>query len=168
MSDRAAPVILSDEIEEHLIESFDRTAALQGRWAYLLMSLYIMNAESLSSSLGFDLYPYLWFNMLYGFAVLLVNRPTFTPVKIIPRVTVSILGSLMFNHATMNCFKWLSSYSLGGPYARAFCGFICGRIMMVHFQALLYHLDTRTTIPGVLVLRDIAFEQMYMRSHFRQ
>lgn len=67
----------------------------------------------------------------------------------------------MFNHSSLICYRWIYSIFAERPYVLTFMGFMSGRIMMIHLLAFMYHIDTRTNIPGAAVPRDYAFEGMY-------
>lgn len=73
---------------------------------------------------------------------------------------ISILGSMMFNYSSIFFFNWLSKSIPDRPYLLTFLGFLGGRILMVHFLAYLYHIDTRS-IVGSTLRHDAAYETMY-------
>ncbi|XP_072384811.1 uncharacterized protein [Diabrotica undecimpunctata] len=146
----------------HFMRSFSWAASLQGGIAYFLMSIHAVNPYILITIFGFDPYYFLWVTMVYGLGIMILSRPAMRPISPVNRIAFGILGSLMFCHASRNCFDWLNYLYPERTYLRTFLGFFSGRIMMVHFLAYLYHVDTRTNIPGVHVHRDRVFEQMYM------
>ncbi|KAJ8975546.1 hypothetical protein NQ317_009202 [Molorchus minor] len=156
--------VLSEEEQWRLlVENFCLAAIFQGRLAYCLMSIHAVNPSIMNYCFGTDLYPYLWANMVYGIAVMIYCRPCLRPIAPFNRMVFGLLGSLMFNHSSMICFNWLSHIIPDNIYFLTFMGFISGRIMMVHLLAFLYHVDTRTNVPGVTVVRDSTFEAMYSR-----
>ncbi|CAG9861533.1 unnamed protein product [Phyllotreta striolata] len=161
MGDEVNTALSEQQQWEQFVISFYNCAMLQGTVAYLLMSIYAVAPQEISSYLGFDLAGYLWSNMVYGLSVVIFSRPTFRSVSPSNRIAFALLGSLMFNHASMNCFSWIHRTFPERPYVRGFLGFFAGRIMMVHFLAFLYHMDTRTITPGVRMERSPVFEQIY-------
>ncbi|KAG5877902.1 hypothetical protein JTB14_011619 [Gonioctena quinquepunctata] len=118
--------------------------------------------SSLSKIFGIDPYPYLWATMLYGIAIMIFARPSLVTISPLNRIAFGMLGSLMFNHASMVCFQWVCTIFIERPLMRMFMGFLSGRLMMVHLLAFLYHMDTRSNIPNINVPREMAFEGMYI------
>nr|XP_022920349.1 uncharacterized protein LOC111428860 isoform X3 [Onthophagus taurus] len=53
----------------------------------------------------------------------------------------SILGSMMFNYSSMLVFEFLKEKLDHRPILLTLLGFICGRMMMLHFLSYLYHVD---------------------------
>nr|XP_023014381.1 uncharacterized protein LOC111504122 isoform X1 [Leptinotarsa decemlineata] len=153
--------LTEEEQWEHFLEMFYLAATFQGRAAYFLMSIHAVNPGVLTQILGIDPFPYLWATMIYGVAIMIFSRPSMRVIFPLNRIAFGMLGSLMFNHASMVCFKYLCTVFPDRPFMRTFMGFLSGRLMMVHLLAFLYHIDTRTNIPDLYVTRDVAFEGMY-------
>ncbi|KAJ8949984.1 hypothetical protein NQ318_002393 [Aromia moschata] len=156
-------VLTEEEQWRNLVQNFCLAAIFQGRLSYCLMSIHAVNPHILNYWLSFDLYPYLWANMVYGITIMIYTRPSLRVISPFNRMVFGILGSLMFNHSSMICYNWLSTIIPDNSYFLTFMGFLAGRIMMVHLLAFLYHIDTRTNVPGVIVLRNSTFESMYSR-----
>ncbi|XP_063919715.1 uncharacterized protein LOC135134811 [Zophobas morio] len=125
------------------LELFYITATLQGRIAYFLMSIHAVNPSILKSFTDYNPKKYLFANMVYGVGVMLYCRPSMRAISRFNRTVFSILGSLMFNHSSL-----------------LFYG--CGRVMMLHLLAYLYHVDSR--YRGFHIRPYPEYESMY-RQH---
>lgn len=67
----------------------------------------------------------------------------------------------MLNYASCLMYDWLKEH-ISNPYILSLLGFVSGRIAFVHFIAFLYHMDSRTIYRGRRIMRDPAFEVMYI------
>lgn len=148
-----------EDIIKECIESFYLTASLQGRLAYLIMSIHAVNPEIVSTVWNYNPKPLLFSNMLYGIGVYIYSRPNMMQFNPIHRTTFSVLGSMSFNYSSMLVYDWLVEKLSDRPYLLTFMGFLCGRLMMLHLLAYIYHVDNR--VPGS-VRRNSAFDAMYM------
>nr|XP_008190955.1 PREDICTED: uncharacterized protein LOC103312336 isoform X1 [Tribolium castaneum] len=143
-------------------EMFSISATLQGRVAYLLMSIHAVNPHIVKSFTNCDPKHYLFMNMLYGVAIMIYCRPSMYAISKFNRAAFSILGSLMFNHSSMLCYEWLVEKLSHRPYLLTFLGFLSGRIMMLHLLAYCYHVDSR--YRGFHIRPYPEYESMY-RQH---
>ncbi|KAJ8968769.1 hypothetical protein NQ314_002118 [Rhamnusium bicolor] len=155
-------ILTEQEQWNYFVRDFFIAAIFQGRFAYCLMSLHAVNPSILTYFVNSDPYPYLWANMVYGITVMIYTRPSLSVIAPFNRMVFGVLGSLMFNHSSMICYDWLTTLYPDSPYLLTFMGFMSGRLMMVHLLAFLYHIDTRSNIPGTIIRRDFAFETMYL------
>lgn len=147
-----------DAAIEECMRNFYTVATLQGRMAYLFMSIHAVNPEILNNILPFDPHHILWCNMFYGTTLHLYARPNMGQFTLVHRAIFSILGSLMFNYSTMRVFRYFAERLDERPLLMTILGFTAGRIMMFHFLAYLYHVDSRT--PGT-TRRDAMYDSMY-------
>lgn len=147
-----------ERIIDDCIRTFYRIATLQGRIAYLLMSIHAVNPAILNRLLHNKLHQILWYNMLYGTTIHLYSRPNMRPVNPGHRICFSILGSLMFNYSAMRVFGYFAQYVEERPYLMTFLGFLAGRAMIVQLLAYLYHVDSRS---GTVAIGDHLFDSIY-------
>lgn len=148
-----------EDIINDCIQSFYFTASVQGRLAYLIMSIHAVNPDIISAICSYNPKPLLFTNMLYGIGVYIYSRPNMVQLSPIHRATFSVLGSMSFNYSSMLVYDWLVEKLVDRPYLLTFMGFMCGRLMMLHLLAYIYHVDNR--VPGS-VRRNSAFDAMYI------
>lgn len=146
-----------DAAVEECIRNFYTIATIQGRIAYLLMSIHAVNPNILTDLLRFNPHRLLWYNMLYGITLHMYSRPNMRPLTPGHRMTFSLLGSLMFNYTSMKVFEYFAKNADERPYLMLVLSFIAGRTMMLHLLAYLYHVDTRAG----LIRRDQWFDSIY-------
>lgn len=147
-----------DEDIEECIRNFYRVATLQGRIAYLFMSIHAINPAILNSILPSDPYQILWANMMYGTTLHLYARPNMRNLNTFHRSVFAFGGSIMFNCSVMKVFAYFNENLDERPIFMTFLGFVTSRIMLLYFLAYLYHVDSRE--PG-LVRRNSWFDSMY-------
>lgn len=147
--------------EETLIEdclkTFYTIATIQGRLAYLFMSIHAVNPNILTSLLHYNPHKILWYNMLYGTTLHLYSRPNMKPLTTGHRIAFSVLGSMMFNYSAMRVFASFAEHTDDYPYLMVLLGFLAGRGMMLNLMAYLYHVDCRAGT----IRRDNYFDSIY-------
>lgn len=153
----SAPLSEEEALNE-CINNFYTIATLQGRIAYLLMSVHAVNPAILTNLFHRDPHGFLLANMLYGTAVHIFSRANMTPLNFSYRTTFSVLGSLMFNYSVMSVYGWLAERLQDRPISLGMTAFTAGRLMMLCLLAFLYHVDTRR--PGQ-IRRSSLFDSMY-------
>lgn len=69
---------------------------------------------------------------------------------------------MMFNYSSMQLYDYLVDKFSERLYLLTFLGYLSGRILMVHFLAYLYHVDSRSIISTRSVTPNSNFESMYI------
>ncbi|XP_018323393.1 uncharacterized protein LOC108735754 [Agrilus planipennis] len=154
------------------IDAFYVTASLQGKIAYLLMSVHVVNPGifiswnlrkvNIFSVLQYNPHTLLFRNMVYGMAVHIFSRPSMFSLIFTTRLSFSILGSMMFSYSSLQVFEWLIG-KMGDNHINllTLLGFLAGRLMMGSLVAYLYHVDSRNVFAYRYVRRDNVLESMY-------
>ncbi|KAF5290274.1 hypothetical protein FQR65_LT11607 [Abscondita terminalis] len=159
---RNESIVTQDQLSQECIDNFYLIATIQGRFAYLLMSIHAVNPSIFIRLLGVNPGPFLFKNMIYGLAVHLHSRPHMHVLGGLHRTIFSVLGSLMFNNTTMMVYEWVAkNMPQDRPYLLTSAGFVAGRILIMYFLAYLYHVDTRSVV-GRNLRRDRNYETMYL------
>lgn len=146
-----------DSYVEQCVNNFAIIASMQGRIAYMIMSVHAIKPSILTNLLKFNPHNILWYNMLYGMAVYIYSRPSMKSLLSGHRAMFSILGSCMFNFTAMRVFAYLAQYVDRRPNLMPVLGFMIGRTMLLRFLAYLYHVDTR----GGHLRRDSYYDFLY-------
>ncbi|XP_017778079.1 PREDICTED: uncharacterized protein LOC108563804 [Nicrophorus vespilloides] len=149
-----------EELFEQFCEDFATVAGMQGRVAYLLMSIHVANPCILHRFFSYDPSTVLYTNMVYGIGLMLYARPNMRPIGNINRIIFSLLGSLMFNFSSVAVFDHIRERFFRKPFLVTFLGFISGRFFMLHLLAYLYHVDIRSRSRNVP--RNSTFDSMYI------
>ncbi|KAL3284985.1 hypothetical protein HHI36_019114 [Cryptolaemus montrouzieri] len=135
---------------------------LQGRLAYALMSIYAPCPKKFQQYIQYDLEPVLYGNMICGICIMIFGRKAMALIRIFYRVVFAVGGTFMFCEASLVYFRWIRD-SFPDKSIEPIClGYFGGRVFMVHLLAYLYHVDTRTLMPGYLRPKyDMRYEYMY-------
>ncbi|XP_022920340.1 uncharacterized protein [Onthophagus taurus] len=159
MTSESTPVT-DEDLFNQCLDNFYTTASIQGRVAYLLMSVYAVNPNIWHRFTLYNPSHILFSNMIYGAAVHIYSRPAMRPISGGNRIVFSILGSMMFNYSSMLVFEFLKEKLDHRPILLTLLGFICGRMMMLHFLSYLYHVDRISRVDRNF-RRNPAFDSMY-------
>ncbi|XP_044764355.1 uncharacterized protein LOC123320924 [Coccinella septempunctata] len=136
----------SEREYNEFLEKIQFLSYIQGSIPYILMSLLEVHHDLVVSYMGKYFFPFLFYNMVYGMAVMLYMRPSMRRIYGFHRLTFSILGSLMFNHSSVKFFSWLIIKMPQQPLLRTAVAFVCGRIIIFFFISYLYHVDNTVGI----------------------
>ncbi|KAK9746800.1 hypothetical protein QE152_g5851 [Popillia japonica] len=143
-----------------VIDNFYITASVQGRVAYLLMSIYAVNPVIWHRFIDYNPSHIIFSNMIYGSTVYIFSRPAMRPISIVNRLIFSILGSMMFNYSSMLVYEYLVGKWNHRPVLLTVLGFFAGRLMMLHYLSYLYHVDRMSRIERNFE-RNAAYDSMY-------
>ncbi|KAK9878379.1 hypothetical protein WA026_021686 [Henosepilachna vigintioctopunctata] len=143
--DYSTPVTQEEEYRL-LYNKIKFLSSIQGSVSYILMSVLAVHRELVTSYTGEHTIPFIYLNMVFGMSVMLYTRPALQKIYKFHRFTFSLLGSLMFNQASMIFFNWLVVQLPERPWLRTLIGFFGGRLIIFYFITYLYLVDSSIDI----------------------